>query len=200
MEVLYLSKKETFLTVRLQNDNKGSILVLLIIVISLVMVLGASLLNIVFKTYDIKRFNTENKKSFYLSENGLNESYVIAYKLIGEAIDDSTEKAELYLAEYPLSVEESKNLFKNNYKQYITASIRNRINTNRNPNVEVKNTESLAFIENELKVFLRSIYVSDNAIEKITWVELIISVPEIGDVIDGVFDVEKYIEFANWNI
>ena len=57
---------------------------------------------------------------------------------------------------------------------------------------------SLIFISDVLIVSLRSAYVLDE-VEKITWVELNISVPEFDDVNDEVYDVKDYIEFGNWN-
>ena len=179
-------------------NNKGSVLVLLVIVIAIVIALGASLLNVVFTSYDIKRFNTETKQAFYLSENGLNESYVITRFLIEEAIEDSARKTEQYLIEYPLNEEEAKNIFKTNYKQYLTANIKNRINRYDNPSVEVRNSGSLLFIGDILIVSLRSESVF-NEVEKITWVELNIGVPEYEDFIAGEYDVKDYIEFGNWS-
>ena len=141
-------------------NNRGSVLVLLVVVVAIVTALGSSLLNIVFANYDIKRFNTESKRAYYLSENGLNESYVRTRCLIKEAIEDSVDKTELYLIEYPLNEEAAKS--------------------------------------DVLIVSLRSAYVLDE-VEKITWVELNISVPEFDDVNDEVYDVKDYIEFGNWN-
>ena len=63
-------------------NNKGSTLVLLIIVIALVIVLGASVLNIAVKQYAIKKFNIDSKQAFYFSETGLNEAYVKSCALI----------------------------------------------------------------------------------------------------------------------
>lgn len=180
-----------------EMNNKGSVLVLLVIVIAIVIALGASLLNTVFINYDIKKFNTETKQAFYLSENGLNESYVVTRNLIEEAIDDSVHKAELYLIEYPLNYEEAKNIFISNYKQYLTSNIKNRIDRY-NPSVEVRNSGSLIFISNILIVSLRSESVL-NEVERIVWVELNIGVPEYEDVIDGEYDVKDYIEFGNWS-
>ena len=179
-------------------NNRGSVLVLLVVVVAIVTALGSSLLNIVFANYDIKRFNTESKRAYYLSENGLNESYVRTRCLIKEAIEDSVDKTELYLIEYPLNEEAAKNIFKTNYKQYLTANIKSQINRHGNPSVEIRNLGSLIFISDVLIVSLRSAYVLDE-VEKITWVELNISVPEFDDVNDEVYDVKDYIEFGNWN-
>lgn len=179
-------------------NNKGSVLVLLIIVIAIVSALGASLLNIVFTNYDIKKFNTNSKEAFYLSENGLNVSYVNACNLIQEAIEDSLDKANLHLLEFPLDEELAKNIFYTNYRQFICANIIASINTNGNPAVEVRNSGSLIFVGNSLTVFVRSSYIHNDSIEKLTWVDLIIRVPGYDDVEGSGYDVKDYVEFANW--
>lgn len=178
-------------------NNRGSVLVMLIIVIAIVFAMGTSLLNIVFINYNIKKFNTETKQAFYLSENGLNESYIAARNLIEEAVEDSVHKVRLYLIEYPANEEEAENIFNSNYTQFLTANIKTRINRCGNPSVEVRNSGSLIFISDILVVPLRSEAVLNEA-EKIAWVELNIGVPEYEDVIDGEYDVKNYIEFGNW--
>ena len=45
-------------------NNKGSTLILLVIVIALVIVLGLSILNTAVNHYEIKKFNIDSKESF----------------------------------------------------------------------------------------------------------------------------------------
>ncbi len=178
-------------------NNKGSTLVLLIIVIALVMVLGASVLNIVVKQYEIKMFNSETKQSFYMCETGLNEAYVRSCVLINESIQIARQMAEDYLTFYPLNEIEAKNIFITNYKQNIRTNIKGRIDTGGNPSVEIINS-SLLF-NNVLKVPLLSSYTNLGNNAKLMWVDLIISVPEFSDVVNGGYDVKDYINFDNWN-
>lgn len=179
-------------------NNKGSVLVLLIIVIAIVSALGVSLLNIVFVNYGIKRLNTESKQAFYLSEKGLNVSYVRACNLINEAISDSLDIANMHLLEFPLDEGGARNIFYLNYKQVICTTIKSSINANGNPSVEVRNSDGLNFTDNSLTILVRSSYIHNDSIEKLTWVDLIISVPGYDDVVDGVYDIKDYIKFANW--
>lgn len=180
-------------------NNKGSTLVLLVIIIALVIVLGTTVLNVVMKQYEIKRFNTDAKQSFYMSETGLNEAYVRSCILINESIAKALQMAEEYLVVNPLNEIEAENIFITNYKLSIKSNIKKRIDTAANPSVEIRNGDVLVFIDNVLKVFIRSSYIHGSNVEKLTWVELVISVPEFDDVINGVYDVKDYIEFANWN-
>lgn len=180
-------------------NNKGSTLVLLVIVIALIFVLGTTALNVVMKQYEIKMFNRDAKQSFYMSETGLNESYVKACVLINDSIINALQLAEEYLTINPLNNVEAENIFITNYKLSIESNIRGRINTAANPSVEIRNDGSLVFIDNTMTVFLRSSYIHANDVEKLTWVELIINVPEFSDVLSGVYDVKSYIKFANWN-
>ena len=179
-------------------NNKGSTLVLLVIVIALVMVLGASVLNIVLKQYEIKMFNSETKQSFYMSETGLNEAYVRSCVLINEAIPNAIQMAEEYLAVYPSNEIEAENIFITNYKLNIKSNINSRIKRAANPLVETTNN-TWVFIDNALRVSVKSSYTNQDNIAKLTWVDLIIRVPEFCDVKDGGYDAKDYIKFANWN-
>lgn len=180
-------------------NNKGSTLVLLVIIIALIFVLGTTALNVVLKQYEIKLFNTDTKQAFFMSETGLNESYVKACVLINESIINALQITEEYLVVNPLNNVEAENMFISNYKLYIKSNIKGRIETAANPSVEIRNDNSLVFIDNAMTVFLRSSYIHANDVEKLTWVELIIKVPEFSNVLSGVYDVKEYIEFANWN-
>jgi hypothetical protein len=179
--------------------NKGSTLVLLVIIIGLVIILGTSVLYVVIKQYEIKKFNTDAKQSFYISETGLNEAYVKSCVLIDESIRRALNIAEEYLALNPLNIIEAENIFITNYKLNIKSNIKNKINTSANPSVEIRNEDSLVFTGNTLTVLLSSRYIN-NSVEKLIWVELKMSVPEFDDVAYGVYDVSDYIEFDNWSI
>lgn len=179
-------------------NRRGSVLVLLIVVIALLSALGASLLNTVFLNYGIETFNRESKQAFYLAENGLNVSYVNACNLIDEAVDDSLDMADLYLFDFPADRVKAESIFYNNYKLFIESRICGAIKSCGNPFVEVRNSDSLAFRNNLLSVAVRSSYIHTDGLEKLTRVNLIISVPRYDDVVDGVYDIKDYLEFSDW--
>lgn len=179
-------------------NNKGSTLVFLVIVIALIIVLGASVLNVVMRQYEIKMFNTDDRQSYYMSETGLNEAYVKSCVLINESISESLQDAEEYLFINPLNEIEAENIFDTGYKLNIESKIKSRIETAANPSVETRN-DVWVFDDNELTISVRSSYINQNNVAKLTWVDLIISVPEFDDVLSGMYDAKDYIEFANWN-
>ena len=179
-------------------NNKGSTLVFLVIVIALIIVLGASVLNVVMRQYEIKMFNTDDRQSYYMSETGLNEAYVKSCVLINESISESLQDAEEYLVINPLNEIEAENIFDTGYKLNIESKIKSRIETAANPSVETRN-DVWVFDDNELTISVRSSYINQNNVAKLTWVDLIISVPEFDDVLSGMYDAKDYIEFANWN-
>ncbi len=179
-------------------NNKGSTMVLLIIVIALVIVLGSSVLNVAFKQYEIRKFNTDSKQSFYMSETGLNEAYVKSCVLIDESIVKALQMAVDYLLSNPLNEIEAENIFITNYKIYLTANIENRIETSANPSVEIWNN-SIVFNNNTLTLILKSSYHHENDVDRVTGVELVIWVPDFNDVHAGSYDVRSYIGFKNWN-
>ena len=179
-------------------NNKGSTMVLLVIVIALVIVLGASVLNIAVNQYAIKRFNNDSKQAFYISETGLNEAYVKSCFLIDESIIEALQMAEDYILLNPLNEIEADNKFSTNYKINIRTNIENRVEAAANPRVEIWN-DTLVFVDNTLTIILKSSYQHENNVDKVTGVELVISVPDFNDVSNGTYDVRNYIEFQNWN-
>ena len=84
-------------------NNKGSTMVLLIIVIALIIVLGTSVLNVAVKQYEIKKFNIDSKQAFYISETGLNEAFVKSCALIDESTIKALQMAEEHLLLNPLN-------------------------------------------------------------------------------------------------
>jgi len=179
-------------------NNKGSVAILLVIIMALISALGASLLNVVYGNYQIKMFNKERKRSFYLSEKGLFESYVVIKGLINEAINNSLEKAEEYLEEYPLNEEAAQDIFILNYKQYIISNIQRKLATRANPSVEIRNEENLVFVDEVLCVLLRSTYTSENNVVEITWVDIIITVPEFNHIRNGMYSGGDYVAIGKW--
>lgn len=177
-------------------NNNGSTLILLVIAISVIIILGTSLMNVSMMHYKIKKSNTEMKKSFYMSEKGLNTSFSIAYNLAVESVEDSIEKSNEYLLIYPSNSNEAANIFSNNFKVYILGRIESSINKNDNPKIEIINSDSLVFIDGELSISIKSKYISNDGVEATTLTDLIITVPDY-DSIDTI-DFSSLIYFNNW--
>ncbi len=180
--------------------NNGSVLVLLVIIISVIMVLGVSLMSTTLLNYQIKKSNVEIKQSFYMSETGLNKAYAEMLLLIKEAADDSISKAEEYLFLNPDDVISAADLYKNNFKLYILSRISTRINDNSNPEIIIINVASLYFIGDSLTVSVQSKYISSNNIEKTTKVDLKIMILNYSEAISETIDYSNYLKFDNYNI
>lgn len=179
-------------------NNKGSTLVLLIIVMAIIIALGVSVLDIAVMQHNVRIYNTEAKQSFYMAETGLNVAFVDAYELMEEAAEDSLEKAEEYLLLFPLNEIEAENIFIENYKLYITANLENSVYRESNPIVEITNGGTLVFIGDKLTANVKSKYNSEN-IEKTACVDLIILVPSYYDFKNNLADLLNYISFNNWS-
>lgn len=179
-------------------NNKGSTLILLVIVIALVIVLGLSILNTAVNHYEIKKFNIDSKESFYISETGINEAYVRTCDLINESIEAALQMAEEYLSVNPSDQIEAENIFASNYIIHISASIDDKIEIEANPSVKIWN-ENLVFDDNTLTVKLKSSYIHKNNVYKVTGAEFVISVPGYEEVSAGNYDASDYIKFKNWN-
>ncbi|NLK89942.1 MAG: hypothetical protein GX276_07385 [Clostridiaceae bacterium] len=179
-------------------NNKGSTLIILVIVIALVIVLGLSVINTTVNHYEIKKFSIDSKESFYISETGINEAYVRTCDLINESIEAAMQTAEDYLSVDPSDKAEAENIFTVNYMMQISSSIDDSIETRTNPSVKIWN-ENLAFADNTLTVILKSSYINENKVYQITGAEVVISVPDYEEVSAGSYDVRNYIKIQNWN-
>ncbi|MDF2677830.1 MAG: hypothetical protein K0Q97_2161, partial [Bacillota bacterium] len=181
-------------------NNNGSVLILLLIIIAVIIFLGVSLMSLTLINYQIKKTNSDIKQSFYMSENGLNESYVNAHELMINAVNDSIEKAENYLLLNPVDELGALNIYKYNFKSYILSRISSSINDNSNPIIIIINAASLYFIGDNLTVSVQSKYISPNNIEKATKVDLKIIIPNYNEAISKTVDYSKYLKFDNYNI
>ncbi|MFA9423509.1 MAG: hypothetical protein ACERLG_08010 [Sedimentibacter sp.] len=179
-------------------NNKGSILVLLIIVMAIIIVLGASVLNMAVMQYNIKKFNTQAKQSFYMAETGLNVAFVDAYELMDDAVEDSLKKANEYLLLFPLNEVEAENIFRESYKIYMTTNLEKTVYRNSNPMVEITNGATLLFCSDKLKVNIKSKYNSE-CIEKTACVDIIILIPDYYDLKNNLADLLNYISFNGWS-
>lgn len=181
-------------------NNKGSSLILLIIIISFTTVLGICMLNISLNHFKIKKSNNELKKAFYLAEDGLNKAYLRVYDLICEASINSTEIADEYLVSYPEDYLGAANIFKNNYKIYVLSNIKTRVYLDSNPYTHVVNNLGLAFIYDKLTIKVNSKYVTNSGIEKNIASNITISVPDYSMVKANEIELISLICFSGFDL
>ncbi|MDW7667525.1 MAG: hypothetical protein SCJ93_01765 [Bacillota bacterium] len=90
------------------KNEKGSIMVLLILAMMVVVVLGSIVLNITMVSYKMKKTNTSAEKNLYLSEAGLDEVYA-AVKLTADAgIQSGNLKVEEFYSSFDIDEEINK--------------------------------------------------------------------------------------------
>ncbi|MTI48211.1 MAG: hypothetical protein FH761_10240 [Firmicutes bacterium] len=66
------------------NNNKGSTLVMLLIILTILIMLGTVIMSLAVTNYKMKIVNSNSKRNFYFAEAGIDE----AYGIIGEAVDE----------------------------------------------------------------------------------------------------------------
>lgn len=180
-------------------NNKGSSMVLVVIIITTITLLGFSLLNITLTQYKIRKSNSEIKMALYLSEDGLNYAYLKVYNLIKNVLADSIYKSEDFLLLYPDDYSGAVEMFYNNYKFQLINNVVSIVNSNINPSTEVLNSNKLVFKNNKLTINISSKYVSENGIEKVTAADIIVTIPDYYKVKANEIDLFELIEINNFN-
>jgi hypothetical protein len=178
--------------------NRGSTLLLLVIIIAVIMALGITLLSVSMTQYKIKKSNSEIKQSFYMAEMGINTSFNNAYELVIDATNSAIKKADDYLLVYPLDNSQAECIFSDSFKLAVIGQIEIRINKNENPKIEIANPEMLVFIDEKLIVSIESKYILKDSVEATTMIDLIIVVPNY-DSVDSI-DFASLITLDNWKI
>lgn len=179
--------------------EEGSTLVLVVIIIAVVILLGTSILSITMAQYKIRKSNSDLKRAFYMSEKGLNQAYMNVYDLIDNACEDSIYKSNEYLQIYPEDIVGAINVFKINYKQYLIKNAENRIYSTSNPTTNVLNSSALIFVNEKLIIKVKSRYLSEKGIEKITVADIIVEVPDYLETQSGETDCAELLYFNSFD-
>ncbi|WP_326908284.1 hypothetical protein [Sedimentibacter sp. MB31-C6] len=182
------------------KNDKGSTLILLVIIISLISVTGLSIMSVTMTQYEIRKSNSEIKRTFYMSENGLNYAYVDIYYLIETTIEESEKTADDFINENPSNQIEGENIFYNNFKKNIINKIVKKNYNYPNTYIEVTNKDILAFDNNRLLVKVSSKYISGRGIEKIISADFIIVVPSFYEVKSNDLKLLDLLSIDNWQI
>lgn len=181
------------------KSKKGSVLLLVTIITGAMLMLGFTCMQVASTQYKIRKNNSEVKRAFYMSEDGLNYAYAQVYELICEAVTDSIDKSDEFLLHYPDDFQEAENLFYNNYKFNISGSIHNRVKLNSNPLVKVTYCSGM-FTEGELTMNISSKYVSDSGIMKTTLAGISVMIPDYKKIRTGEIDFTSLLYFNKLNL
>ncbi len=78
-------------------NHKGSTLIMVILVLSVLSMLGITLLSITAVNFKMKILNSKANRNFYFAESGLDEAYGLLGKLIEEGITEGNNKVKEFL-------------------------------------------------------------------------------------------------------
>lgn len=110
---------------RVRLDCRGSTLVILLLILSVIFLMGITALSLAVTNYKMKKLNSELKKTFYLAEAGTEEAYIITSDFVIEAIDyaiskvEESEETKRESDENALSEEEVDIIFRGAFKSFI---------------------------------------------------------------------------------
>ncbi|KGG81443.1 hypothetical protein Y919_00330 [Caloranaerobacter azorensis H53214] len=189
------------------NNNKGSSLVFLMIIMTVLILLGVTILTISVTNFKFKMINSKVKKNFYMTEAGLDEAYIIVKNLIIEAIEEGNKSVDDFIMDLDLeegsiymkedgtvdleALNQAQNeLFKDVYKNYILKNIKSRLENSNNYTIESKGIKPQICILNDISYFsddrlkldIESTFKRDE-IEKKIKVSFVIGVPDYNEPI-----------------
>ncbi len=178
-------------------EKKGSVMVLVVVIIAAVTVIVSLMLSVAMGQFKIRKSNSELRKAFYLSEDGLNRTYSNIYELICDACEKSLRMADEYLTDNPDDDETAKEVFENSYKRYMLDNIF-RCVSGQNPRTEIANRRNLTFMDGRLTIRVSSIYISESGTEKRTSVDIIVCIPSYAEVRSGISESERQLYYAGF--
>lgn len=182
------------------NKDKGSILILMVIIIAIIGSISLATLSIAASQYQIKKTNSSIKRAFYLSEDGINTAALRVCDLICRACEDSANKTDEYAELYPDNIAVAEALFKNNYKLYVINRAASTINNSGNPSIKIVNYNDLFFMDEKLTLHVKSTYISDTGIEKSLNADLVILIPSYEDMKAGMLDFSGLFYLSSFDL
>lgn len=79
------------------NNDKGSTLVMLLIIVVIFTMLGTAILSLAISNYKMKKVQSNEKKNFYFAESGLDEAYGIMGGIVDKAIEEGNKAVTDYM-------------------------------------------------------------------------------------------------------
>lgn len=178
-------------------EKRGSVMVLVVVIIAAVTVIVSLMLSVAMSQFKIRKSNSELRKAFYMSEDGLNRTYSNIYELICDACEKSLRMADEYLTDNPDDDETAEEVFENSYKRYMLDNIF-RCVSGQNPSTEIANRRNLTFMDGRLTVRVSSVYISESGTEKRTSADIIVCIPSYAEVRSGIAESERQLYYAGF--
>lgn len=110
-----------------KRSQRGSALVMVLIVLTILSLSGISILSISTINFKMKALDDKAKKTFYLAEAGLEEVYAMIAKEVEQAIDIGNHQIEEKLDSYDQEDPPIQIWFQEGYKEYINHHLTNKI-------------------------------------------------------------------------
>ncbi len=79
------------------KDNKGSTLVILLIIITVFIMLGTAILSVAVSNYKMKIVQSNAKKNFYFAESGLDEAYGKMGEVFDSAVEEGSKEVDTFM-------------------------------------------------------------------------------------------------------
>ncbi len=188
------------------KNNRGSALVMVILIMMVVMVLGSTVMSISLISYKMKKTNTTAQANLYLSEAGLDEAVAVTKKTSNLAIKEGNQEVETFYSSFDFEAEVededspfildgklndeylevyANNIFQGKYKEYIVNNLIDNIEGNtyttlngkvEEYRVEPVNENILYFFDNKATVNIESEVVDRGVKRRITG-DIIVNVP-----------------------
>lgn len=163
------------------KSNKGSTLVMVLVILSVLGLLGASILSLGITHYKIKIIDQRAKKAFYLAESGIDEAAAVILLEIQEALKRGEENAAEQVSfkknnwNKEPTEKEINSWFQEGYKSYISTHLKNQLtkhtygvldeSSGSPPNIEASVGYNAA--AEKFEIILKSSYVYENVTKEI---------------------------------
>ncbi|HBV68392.1 MAG TPA: hypothetical protein DEF04_09545 [Clostridiales bacterium] len=180
-------------------DKRGSVMVLVVVIVAAVTVIASLMLSVAMGQFRIRKSNSELRKAFYLSEDGLNRTYSNIYELMCDAREKGLRLADEYLTDNPDDDEGAEEIFVNSYKRYILDNV-SGCAKGQNPRTEIINRRNLTFLGGRLIVIVSSVYISESGTEKRTYADIVVCIPSYAEVRSGAKESEMLLYYAGFNL
>lgn len=153
------------------KKKKGSSLILVLMIFSILIIFGIAVLSLALSTYQKRILQNTAKKNFYSAETGIDVAYDIIAKNVDAAIEDGNNSVNNFINELKLDEEspyvnsdgtinekalreEEQNEFASAYKKYINDNLINSLNNSSNyNNYNIDNVSDLTIATDDQPVY-----------------------------------------------
>lgn len=186
-------------------NNKGSTMVMLVIIITILTMLGMVIISLSVSSYKINKVDSSSKKALYISDGGIQAIYCNIYELVAKAVDEAEDEADNLVkdnketnTEYEYKQNQK---FKSTYVSFINNNKGQYINKSpsllKKPELIIKINSSKTDSSNSSYIYInRQAEYKVDKIQKIISAIYKITIPNYEDK----YIIEELIEITDWKI